>query len=463
MDEVTKPELPAASAAGGEAAMASVPRPAPSGPRSGPPPKPSNDPTPSSRPTSSKVVMTPMRIIEVKGGAKGAPPKMSGPSTPPAAWPRTEHAPNSDAPTPPETPALRREMLQASAAAGAHLPNPGEADLAPATAPSAQLHAALEIPGPPPVPAVVDLDRPPPSDELLEAISEEELTELTPSDSSALSVEVPPPKKRRSLPPRPPPRTGFSDADAPKRKQWWEEMFGEDFERTSYEQDPRQLIRNVDFIVESLALKPGAKVLDLACGDGAIAIELAKRGFDVVGFDISTPQLARARERAARASCSVEFIKGDMRELDYDGEFDAVLCWDASFGFFEEEKNQTVLRHVYRALKLGGTFLLDVPNRDFVVEHQPSQNWFEGDACVCMDDMHVDFITSRLFVKRTLMLEDGRNREWVYSMRLYGLHEMGLMLHTLGFRVTQVSGQVATPGVFFGAKAPRLIVLSDKP
>jgi hypothetical protein len=48
-------------------------------------------------------------------------------------------------------------------------------------------------------------------------------------------------------------------------------------------------------------------------------------------------------------------------------------------------------------------------------------------------------------------------------MRLYGLHEMGGMLHTLGFRVSQVSGQIATPGVFFGSKAPRLIVLSDKP
>ncbi|MEN9578326.1 MAG: hypothetical protein RJA70_1335, partial [Pseudomonadota bacterium] len=398
MDEAGKSDLYPASAAGSGLSPAESPRAEPSAPRSGPPPKPPNDVGPSSKPTtvasgpnsrpvSSGVVMTPMRIIEVKGGAKGPPPMASGPSAPPPLpAPPTPAGPQDspqgyDSPTPPETPALRRELLRASAAGASA--NSIDTDVSPQTAPSPGASTEAYTPGPPPVPAVVDLDSPPPSDEHLETISEEDLTELTPQAASVGSVEVPPRKKRRSLPPRPPPRSAFSDGtEVPKKKQWWEEMFGEDFERTGYDQDPRQLVRTVDFIIDSLALKPGALVLDLACGDGAISVELAKRGFRVVGVDVSTPQLARARERAARGAFDVEFIKGDMRELDYDGVFDAVLCWDASFGYFEEEKNQAVLRHVYRALKLGGTFLLDVPNRDFVVEQQPSQNWFEGDACV---------------------------------------------------------------------------------
>jgi hypothetical protein len=118
---------------------------------------------------------------------------------------------------------------------------------------------------------------------------------------------------------------------------------------------------------------------------------------------------------------------------------------------------------VYKALKSGGTFLLDVINRDFVVAQQPNQNWFEGDACVCMDDMSVDFITSRLSVKRTIMLDDGRNRECSYSIRLYGLHELGKILHDIGFKVIQASGQPSLPGVFFGAQSPRVIILASKP
>jgi hypothetical protein len=79
-----------------------------------------------------------------------------------------------------------------------------------------------------------------------------------------------------------------------------------------------------------------------------------------------------------------------------------------------------------------------------------------------MDDMHVDFITSRLCVKRTIMLDDGRNKESLYSIRLFGLHELGRMLHEIGFRVNEVTGHVATRGVFMGGTSPRLITLVTK-
>jgi hypothetical protein len=65
-------------------------------------------------------------------------------------------------------------------------------------------------------------------------------------------------------------------------------------------------------------------------------------------------------------------------------------------------------------------------------------------------------------VKRMVMLDDGRTREVEYSIRLYSLHELGRLLHDVGFKVTEVSGRTATPGVFLGAESPRLIVLAEK-
>ncbi len=88
--------------------------------------------------------------------------------------------------------------------------------------------------------------------------------------------------------------------------------------------------------------------------------------------------------------------------------------------------------------------------------------WFEGDGCICMDEMRVDFITSRLRVKRMVMLDDGRTRELEYSMRLYALHELGRLLHEVGFKVIEVSGHPATPGVYLGSTSPRIIVLAEK-
>jgi hypothetical protein len=80
-----------------------------------------------------------------------------------------------------------------------------------------------------------------------------------------------------------------------------------------------------------------------------------------------------------------------------------------------------------------------------------------------MDDMCLDFITSRLRVKRSVIFDDGRSRECVYSVRLYSLHELGKVLHDAGFRVTEASGHIATPGVFFGEISPRLLVLAQRP
>jgi len=117
---------------------------------------------------------------------------------------------------------------------------------------------------------------------------------------------------------------------------------------------------------------------------------------------------------------------------------------------------------VHKALKPGGVFLLDVVNRDYLLRQSPSLAWFEGDGCVCMDEMTVDFITSRMKVKRTLMMDDGRTRETEYSLRIYSLHELGKILHEHGFKVTEVSGRVATPGVFFGNESPRTIILAEK-
>ena len=225
---------------------------------------------------------------------------------------------------------------------------------------------------------------------------------------------------------------------------------------------PVQVLRETTFIEDSLGIEPGGSVLDLACGTGRHAVELASRGYQVVGLDLSSAMLARAAREAEERRQRVELVQADMREMSFEASFDGVYCWSASFGFFDDEKNAAVARSVHRALRTGGRFLLDVPNRDFVAPRQPRLIWFEPKGCICIDETEMDFITSRLKVKRTMMLGDGRTRELEYSIRLYTLNELGKMLHEAGFRVVEISGHPATPGAFFGSESPRLIVLAEK-
>ena len=299
-------------------------------------------------------------------------------------------------------------------------------------------------------------------------------TEILTESAEAAPAAAPPARdgEQQPKPPPPPtrnkPKTPSLPKPVPRAKRrakppWWEDVFGEDFVRATFRVGDHQIRKEVDFIEESLGVASGGVVLDLGCGAGHHAVELASRGYGVVGYDLSLYQLTLAADVAQERGQKLNFLQGDMREMAFEEMFDGIFCWNTTFGYFEEEKNQYVAERVFQALRPGGMFLLDVVNRDYVAASSPCQLWYEGDACVCMDDMDLDFITSRMNVKRSVILDDGRTREVTYSVRVYSLHELGKMLHDVGFRVTEASGHPSTPGVFFGEHSPRIIILAQKP
>jgi ubiquinone/menaquinone biosynthesis C-methylase UbiE len=271
----------------------------------------------------------------------------------------------------------------------------------------------------------------------------------------------PPPKQRESTAPSRPPAS-MPEPSRRRQRPWWEDLFDDDFIRTMDKLDPKNVQREADFIETCLGLEKGATILDLACGTGQHAVELASRGYGVVGYDLSLSMLALAADVAQERGQKLNFLQGDMREMAFDQVFDGLYCWSTNFGYFDDDKNFNVLQRMHRALRLGGMLVLDMINRDYVAPRQPSLVWFEGDGCVCMDEMQVDFFTSRLKVKRTAMFDDGRSREIDYSIRLYGLHEIGKMMHDANFKVIEVTGHPAHPGVFFGSESPRLIIVAER-
>lgn len=304
--------------------------------------------------------------------------------------------------------------------------------------PVAPLRSAFEVPAPTPMTSAA-----------------------APTAASAGSPEEPPSPPR---PPAPPPPKKRAKSELGKRERrarpGWEEVFADEFVRAYPRLTNNQVDAEVSFVEKSLGIQRGGVVLDLGCGSGQHAVELASRGYNVVGYDLSLTMLAMAADEAQERGQKINFLQGDMREMAFEEMFDGIFSWGTSFGFFDEEKNISVIQRVHRALRKGGMFLLDPINRDYICARLPSLAWFEGDGCVCIDDAQFNSITSRLRVKRTIMIEDGTSREVEYTVRLYSLHEIGKILHEAGFKVVEVSGHPATTGAFFDAESPRVITLA---
>lgn len=265
-------------------------------------------------------------------------------------------------------------------------------------------------------------------------------------------AEKPAPKKKQAGPKR-----------DEKRINWFNDVFTEEYFRTLPKDFHKQTERDAKFIHHSLGLQKGARLLDLACGFGRHAVELAARDYEIAGLDVSMAMLQRALNEAQRRGLSIKFVHGDMRELNFNGIFDACFCWQTSFGYFDDRTNVQVAKGIARALKPGGRFLLDVVNRDYVVGEMPSRTWWEGHECVFLEEVEFDNHFSVLHTKRSFIYEDGSPpREFSSYIRLYSLHELRQLLHFAGFRVLEVSGNIHHRGSFLGPSSPRIILLAER-
>jgi SAM-dependent methyltransferase len=247
-----------------------------------------------------------------------------------------------------------------------------------------------------------------------------------------------------------------------RARPWFVDLFDEDYLRTLPFLTPQATQAEAEFVINAMNLAPGAQVLDLGCGYGRHAMELAARGFHVVGLDLSTPLLVRGGEEAHRRGLTINFVRGDMRELDFENQFDGVYCLFSTFGYFDDETNKKTLQNVARALKPNGKVLVEILNRDYVIADLPTRVWWEGDGCVVLEEVELNYFSSRIQVNRSVVFDDGRQLEQEISVRAYSLHEVGKLMHAAGFRVLEVSGGYQMRGRFFGNQSRHIIVLAER-
>lgn len=200
----------------------------------------------------------------------------------------------------------------------------------------------------------------------------------------------------------------------------------------------------IDRVLAMMRPQPGARVLDLACGTGRHSIELARRGFSVLGVDIAADLLEIAAGDAERQSIDkVEFREADLREMGFEPEFELVLNLnDGAVGYFEtEEENHRTFEAIAAALRPGGGNLMQLPNVLYAEAHLPQKTYIEGEGMVELIDHRWDKRTRYLEGSTTPIVFGGvveKPEPIPFRQRLYSVDELTELYGSVGMTLANV-------------------------
>lgn len=216
----------------------------------------------------------------------------------------------------------------------------------------------------------------------------------------------------------------------------------------------------VDHIIELLGVNPPASILDLCCGPGRHALELARRHYTVTGVDRTAIYLKRAEEQAEKEGISIEFIQEDMRTFCRPESFDGAIMMFTSFGYFEkEDENRQVLLNVYKSLKDKGRFLMDVKGKEIVARTFSERDWREKDGIFHLEERRI--VENWTKTDNRWIIIDGNTRKEVqFLLRIYSACELRTLLQECGFSFIRIFGNME--GAPYDHTARRLIVVAQK-
>ncbi len=227
-------------------------------------------------------------------------------------------------------------------------------------------------------------------------------------------------------------------------KQWYEELFENYALKYDNEIYTKGTQGECDFIEKEINFNKNIKILDIGCGTGRHSRELAKRGYNVTGIDLSKSLLNRAREIALKEGLNIDFQIQDARKLKFADEFDLVimLC-EGGFSLMEtDEMNYQILQNATRALKENGRFIFTTLNGLFPLIHSV-KDFFDSqteDGNAVPENITFDLMSFR--EHSTLSVEDdlGNKKTLECNERYYVPSEITWLLKSLRYRNINIYG-----------------------
>jgi len=228
------------------------------------------------------------------------------------------------------------------------------------------------------------------------------------------------------------------------KKKWYEILFENYAEKYDKENFVQGTIGECDFIEKEISFDEKTDILDIGCGTGRHSIELAQRGYNVTGIDLSNSMLKRAKEKAKSKDLDINFLQKDARNLKFKQEFDLVimLC-EGGFSLMEtDEMNFEILKNASNALRRQGKFIFTTLNGLFPLFHSVKDFLAEQakDDNATYDENSFNLMTFRDYNKTLLDDDNGNKLELECNERYYVPSEITWLLKTLGFKKIDIYG-----------------------
>jgi SAM-dependent methyltransferase len=221
-------------------------------------------------------------------------------------------------------------------------------------------------------------------------------------------------------------------------KNWYEKWFSNKYYLEIYShRDEKEARDIINLIQRCIPLCTNSKVLDVCCGAGRHSIELARRGYKVTGFDLSSYLISQAVENLSNSKESelkVEFLIKDMKNFSFSNEFDIAINIFTSFGYFEtDEENFKVFGNVKKSLKPGGYFVFDFINPDYLIKSLVSESEDVYDGMKILQKRRIE----NNFVYKDIFIGDDKYTE---RLRLYNFGDINSVFNSLGFEIVNTFG-----------------------